>query len=241
MKNFIKKLKKLISLLNSKIYRNGLLHGVAASTEHESILKNYSFETIVDVGANKGQFALLARKCYPNANIFSFEPLSKPHKRLKKLFANDNKIKIFNFAIGPENRSQIIHVSKSDDSSSLLEITELQNKIFPGTDELNKEEIKVTVLNDLIFESEIKNPALLKLDVQGFEYEALQGCYELINLFDAIYCECSFLELYKDQKLADQIIAYLNKIGFKLDGFYNSTYDINGYSIQSDLFFKKKN
>lgn len=239
MKNFIKKFKKFLKLLNEKTYRNGLLYGVAASIEHEPFFKNYNYNNVIDIGANRGQFALLARKCFPNSNIFSFEPLSDPYSTLTKLFSNDNKTQIFNYAIGPKNGSEIIHVSKSDDSSSLYEITELQNKIFPGTDELKTEEIKISTLNNLISKNNLKGTVLLKLDVQGFEYEALLGCEELLYLFDAIYCECSFLELYKNQKLAHEIIAYLNYRGFRLDGFYNPSYDKSGYSIQADLFFKK--
>ena len=131
------------------------------------------------------------------------------------MLSNDVKTNIFNYAIGPENGAKLIHVSKSDDSSSLLEITKLQNKIYPGTEELKKEEIKISNLKDLISESDIKKPALLKLDVQGFEFEALLGCNELLEHFDTIYCECSFIELYKDQKLA-QNIAYLTDTGLRL-------------------------
>ena len=49
-----------------------------ASIEHESLFKGESFDTVVDIGANKGQFALMSRKCFPNANIFSFEPQMIP-------------------------------------------------------------------------------------------------------------------------------------------------------------------
>lgn len=239
MVKLTKKIIKFLQLLTNRKYINGLFFGVAASIEHESLFKGESFNTVVDIGANKGQFALMSRKCFPNANIISFEPQIKPCKIYKRLFSNDFKTSIFNYAIGPENGTKLIHVSKSDDSSSLLEITKLQNKIYPGTEELKKEEIKISNLRDLISESDIKEPALLKLDVQGFEFEALLGCNELLEHFDTIYCECSFIELYKDQKLAHEVIAFLTETGFRIDGFYNSSFDINGKIIQSDLLFRK--
>ncbi len=240
MRKNLKKIIKLLSLIANKVYRNGIYHGVAASIEHEKLFKNYNFNTVIDIGANKGQFALLARKSFPNADIYSFEPLSKPSKILNKLFLSDANTKIFNYAIGPKIGTQTINVSNSDDSSSLLEITDLQNKIFPGTQKLKTEEIRVSTLDNLISKNDLKSLALLKLDVQGYEYEALLECKEILDSFYAIYCECSFIELYKNQKLAHDIIIFLDEQGFKLDGFYNSSYDIKNTSIQSDLFFIRK-
>ncbi len=62
-------------------------------------------------------------------------------------------------------------------------------------------------LHDFIAAEKIVPSALLKLDVQGFELSALQGCEDLLQHFAWVYVECSFIELYEGQALADEVIA----------------------------------
>jgi len=80
---------------------------------------------------------------------------------------------------------------------------------------------------------------MLKIDVQGFELQALRGCEELLDCFTYIYVECSFTELYEGQALADEIIEWLRKRNFVLKGIYNPYYDANGVAIQGDFLFAK--
>jgi hypothetical protein len=133
-----------------------------------------------------------------------------------------------------------IHVSCQDDSSSLLPITSLQNKLFPGTDEKEVRTIQVQPLDAVLDPIDFEKPALLKLDVQGFERQALEGCRSLLPMFSYVYVECSFVELYAGQSLAYEVISYLDDLGFVLSGVYNLSYDKNGGAIQGDFFFKNK-
>ena len=73
--DMINKLKKILFALKSKQNIKAALHKTFASIEHYKLLKNFNFETIIDVGANKGQFSLLVRYLFPKAKIFAFEPL----------------------------------------------------------------------------------------------------------------------------------------------------------------------
>ena len=67
MNNIVRKLKILHLLI--KIYRNALFSSVLLQL-NIGIFKNKSYKTIVDIGANKGQFALVARRLFPNSKIF---------------------------------------------------------------------------------------------------------------------------------------------------------------------------
>jgi len=71
----------------------------------------------------------------------------------------------------------------------------------------------------------------LKLDVQGFELSALKRCQDLLFSFQYINCECSFVELYKNQSLAYEIFDFLNGYGYKIYGVYNPFYDREGKCI----------
>ena len=107
------------------------MKGVAAAVEHERVLNKLSCSTVVDIGANRGQFALVCRRCFPASKIYSFEPLAAASKYFKNIFDDDEHTVIYECAIGDEEGDFPIHVSNREDSSSLLPIGAEQSRIFP--------------------------------------------------------------------------------------------------------------
>jgi len=235
-----KKILKLFRIIKNISYLKTLIRcGVAPVDEHCKILSLLNCSFVVDIGANRGQFALVVRNCFPHARIVSFEPLEVPANKYSCVFKDDDKVRLCKVAIGEENSTKTIHVSKSDDSSSLLPITATQSELFPGTEEERTETIEVNVLEDHITADEVVSPSLLKIDVQGYELEVLNGSLGILNYFDYIYVECSFVELYEGQAFASSIIAFLQNKSFALCGVYNMSYDQSGRAIQADFLFKK--
>lgn len=210
---------------------------VMAAVEHQPVLKR-PLTTVVDIGANRGQFALAARE-FSGAQVFSFEPLVRPAEIFKRVFFGKSGVKLFVTAIGPSKERRIMHISARDDSSSLLEIGSAQSALFSGTHEVGTVDVSIAPLDAYLSADDIIAPAMLKLDVQGFELQALDGCRNLFPAFHHVYCECSFIELYKGQKLAAEVIAYLQGYSFVLRGIYNAAYDADGNCIQADLLFGK--
>jgi len=237
----IKKIRKLLFILFSRdfSYIRALFYGVVAGVEHTIVLREMNCATVVDLGANRGQFALVARHCFADSKIISFEPLKEPASVYRRIFAKDRSAVLQVMAIGSKSENRQMHVSARDDSSSLLPISSLQNEVFPDTAEAGVMDVKVAPLDAVITNEEIAQPALLKLDVQGFELEALRGCESLLSRFDWIYCECSFVELYIGQSLAAEIIAWLMTKDFRIVGIYNPVYDRLGRAIQADFLFSK--
>src|SRR6186713_954646 len=85
--------RKLLSVLAQPDYRAAFLRGrVAAAIEHGSILKSLNFNTIVDIGANRGQFSLAARHYFPQARIIAFEPLAGPATLFRTVLGNDPRV-----------------------------------------------------------------------------------------------------------------------------------------------------
>lgn len=236
-----KKLNKLFTILRSKDLSSGLFSSIAATTEHLPLLKSIgNIQTVIDIGANKGQFTLIARYVFSDATIISFEPLSLCAEKFNKFFSKDQNIIFHQSAIGPINTTQSMHVSKLNDSSSLFPISNRQSTIFPGTEESHIEEIKVAPLHQFLSKEDLLDKRILvKIDVQGYELDVLKGCEYLMHLFDFIYVECSFIELYKGQALAYEVIKYLNNQSFELKGIYNTFYNKSDIAVQSDFLFQK--
>lgn len=233
--------RKLSRLLRHASYRSALRFGSAAAVEHQALLRTIPCRTVVDIGANRGQFALVAQRCFPDARIVSFEPLAEPALTFRRVFNGNPRVSLHEAAVAPRDGNATMHLSRQDDSSSLLPITPLQDRIFPGTAEAGTRTVHVAPLRAFLRREEIEPPALLKLDVQGFELEALKGCADMLEAFRYVYVECSFLELYRGQALADDVAGWLRERGFALAGAYNTTHDGAGRAVQSDLLFRARN
>jgi FkbM family methyltransferase len=237
---FLLRLKKLCQIILDPFLISALVQGSAAGMEHAQVLKNLDSKYIVDVGANRGQFALVARKVLPKARIQSFEPLAEPNQIFKRIFDRDSRVTLYPFAIGREKTAAIIHITKDDDSSSLLPVTKMQSDLFPGAVEQETRPVMVYPLSELIDPASIPPASLLKIDVQGYELDVLAGCENLLHKFSFLYVECSFIELYKGQALAYEIISWLAERNFFLISVHNMYYGKNGLAIQGDFLFSQK-
>jgi FkbM family methyltransferase len=234
----VRRARKLLRLLSDRRFRYGLRHGVAATIEHAGALAGRHFASVVDIGANRGQFALFAAGLWPQARIFAFEPLPEPYAVLARI-AGGRRIQAFRTAIGPRVARARMHVMQPDDCSSLLAPTALQHATFPETRLEGTTAVEIAPLDAFVGPGDLGAPALLKLDVQGFELDALEGCASLLDRFAAVYVECSFVPLYAGQPLADEVLEHLRPQGFRLAGIYNLAQDGQGRAVQADVWCER--
>lgn len=237
---FMARLRKLAMIAGNRFLLGALIRcGVAASTEHISLLRRLEYSVVVDIGANRGQFALAALAACPSATIFSFEPLPKPAGIFDRLFAALENVSLIQAAITQGNVGEVLmHVSAADDSSSLLEISAIQTSLFPGTEEIGTLSVQAGPLSNYLSANDIGRRALLKIDVQGYEIGVIRGCADLAGCFTWLLVECSFVELYRGQSLASDVINELGQMGFVLIGVYNVAYDDAQLAIQGDFLFR---
>lgn len=178
---------------------------------------DFGIKTILDVGANEGQFAEEIRRVFPNAFIYSFEPLNDAYERLRDQFAHDCNFRAFNFALGNQEGHATIHHNKFSQSSSVLPMAQLHRDAFPGTSEDSEETIEIKRLDSVATSEKLNllRPLLVKLDVQGFEVEVIRGGRQAIAGADVVISEVSYVELYEGQPLVGDVIREMEAIGFK--------------------------
>lgn len=217
-----------------------LLGGVAPTYEHEGLMRRMSIRTLVDIGANRGQFSLMARMCWPECRIFAFEPLARAADKFEKTFRGDALVTLTRCAVGERCSEAMLHVSGKDDSSSLLRIGAAQTQFAPGTEEVATVGVPVARLADLISEDDIRPPSFLKIDVQGYEDRVLEGCQALLDSFNFVYCELSFRELYEGQVLADAVVGQLRSRGFQLRSVNSVSLDADDCPVQADFLFQRE-
>jgi FkbM family methyltransferase len=228
---------KLMAILRHKPYRRALRFGVAASTEHAHTSLPHDYATVLDIGANRGQFALLATRRFPGACMICIEPLEGPRATLERVLPDRTRVRVIGTALAAASRESHMFVSRADDSSSLLAPTEQQLSRFPGTDIVDQVSIRTERLDALISHRDVIRPALLKIDVQGSELEVLVGAGGLLDKIDTILVECSFVELYLGQPLADEVVRFLHTRSFALTSVAAPNLDASGQVVQADLVF----
>jgi FkbM family methyltransferase len=233
-----RRLLKLFRLLRTPRFRRALRVGVAAADEHRSVLAPLSIGTVIDAGANKGQFALLALELYPAATVHAFEPLPAGQARMAVWARQEPRLIRHQIALGAAAGTATLHIAARDDNSSLRQITDRQVALFPGTHQTGVLAVSVDRLDNCLTVADLTAPVLLKIDVQGAELEVLEGGGALLEAVDWVYVECSFLELYAGQALAGTVIARLNDAGFSRYATGPMICDAAGAPVQADLLFR---
>ncbi|MEA2495161.1 MAG: hypothetical protein QOJ29_3072 [Thermoleophilaceae bacterium] len=227
-------------LVRHRDYVKALRHGVAATIEHDGTPFGYDFATVVDVGANRGQFAVFAARRFPSATILCFEPLAPARAKLEAIVGDLREARVFQVALSDSAGDREMHVTRSDDSSSLLAPTERQVEAsLSGATEVGVTQVEVDRLDSILDIADIERPALLKIDVQGAELDVLRGAEGVLGGFDEILVECSFVELYSGQALADDVAAFLVERAFRLVGRSAVARDGQGQPLQADFLFRQ--
>ena len=237
--NFIHKLKKFTKLIKSQIWRKGLLNNIAANTELENLIKDLNFETILDIGSNKGQFILLVENLFKNKIIFSFEPIKEILEKQKEFFKYKNNIFFFNIALGEKSKKKIFYITNRKDSSSFLKFN--KNNVKNSDYNINQERVvEIKALDEVIQFAKLVPPILLKIDVQGYELDVLKGCSNLLKKTTYIIVEVSENEIYQDQPMANEIIEYLNKQNYIIIKENLPTNISKSNLFQKDILFKNQ-
>jgi len=237
------KMLKNVKVLTKLLFRAcGLDIGRIPQFEPYEWLKGKDIHTILDIGANTGQFASQFHRLLPDATLYSFEPLEDCYNELLKKMGHSPKFHAFNFAVGDKNGKVPIYRNDYTPSSSLLSMKELHKRAFPFTKHTTAQTIPIKRLDDILDELDIIENVLVKIDVQGTEDKVILGGEKLISRASVLILETSFQSLYQDQPLFDTIYEMLKQRGFIYAGSEHTIRNPNDGSIlQSDsVFYKAK-
>ncbi len=215
-KNISTKFLKFIKLFANNTTRRGLYFNIAASIELEDLIKDLDLDIVIDIGSNKGQFVLILNKYFENIKILSFEPIHELLEKQKKFFKNTkNNIKFFNTAVGALNSKIDLNITRSKDSSSILEFEKIDN-LGRNFDIVEKREINVITLEDVLNNTDLNGSILLKLDVQGYELKVLEGAEKLLPKIKYIITEVAENQIYKEQVTKNILLRYLKEKNFEI-------------------------
>jgi FkbM family methyltransferase len=217
------------------------LKGNVLSFASYEILANFKNEvndvdTIIDIGANNGQFLKAARHFFPKAFISSFEPIPKLFNKLNNI--KSPNIAVFNIAVGNSTGEFDFQLNSYSHVSSFLNISK-ENETYPQ-DHIETIRVKQDTLDNLSKSLVINGATLLKLDIQGFEMEALKGGANTIKAHvNYIIIEANFVKLYENQPTFTELNRYLNELGFELKTMLDFNFGKDKSYIEADFLYHK--
>lgn len=197
-------------------------------------------DTILDVGANVGQYGQALRQWGYRGKILSFEPLSTAHRKLQAAAEGDAAWQVApRCAIGAARSSAEINVSANSVSSSLLDMLETHEKAAPGSAYAGKEQVDVLPLDELIPNLCPGDSRLyLKIDTQGYEKAVLDGATETLKRCSAVQMELSLTPLYDGGFLFAEGIERMTRAGFETYAVFQGFTDREtGQTFQVDAVF----
>jgi FkbM family methyltransferase len=161
-------------------------------------LKNEKSIIVFDVGANLGQYAILAQKVFKtNTTIYSFEPSSFTYEKLKEYTKSFDNIKTYNIGLG--DKKDQLKLYSSGQGSSLASVYNLENPLSTFNEEYS-EVITIDTINNFCHEHNIETIDFLKVDVEGHELFTLIGASEIIKKKKIKYIQFEFGECHIDSR-----------------------------------------
>jgi FkbM family methyltransferase len=160
---------------------------------------------IVDVGANKGDYSLLAAKLMNDkGKVLCFEPFPENVKIIKKsIKANGySSIRVFNIALFDKNKNIELFVGDKSGWHSIY---------YKGSSG-KKIRVKAMKLDDILKNNKIGRIDVMKIDVEGAEFNVLKGAIKTIRKSRKMHL---FIDL-DNPKQAHKIFEFLKREGFNI-------------------------
>jgi FkbM family methyltransferase len=186
------------------------------------VLANYQIDTIVDVGANEGQFGAMMRALGFKGDIHSFEPVKLTYDLLAKAAAGDPHWTAHNLALGKAPGSLVMNISEGSVFSSALRPNDYGAAKFNDIKVQRQETVAVSTLDHFIEHhlSDNERRIFLKMDTQGYDLEVFAGATASLDKICCILSELSLIPIYDGMTDYLQALAAYQHEGFSVSGFF---------------------
>lgn len=191
---------------------------------------------IVDVGANVGEWSAAVLELVSPAKLIVIEPGPAMFAQLREKFGGKSGIELHNVAIGEANGTTTLRVTRDSTGASLLSPREEMKELIGSNWTVENEvECPIRTLDGLL--AAVSEVSLLKIDVQGYEKEALAGATATLAKTKFLLIELNYMPQYEGGSWFGEIHELLTrKHGFVLVDA-TKPLRLNGRASMSDALY----
>ncbi len=239
---------KILKPFNVEMHGKGYLQSLAkgefkknAFDVQAGLLDPSKVKVIIDGGANRGDTLVKYLELFPSATIHAFEPFPHCLETLSTRFGSEPRVKINAKALSDNIDQATFYTNKIEDTNSLYEPQKTGLSSDASCENEGTIVVETVTLDAYCAENGIGEIGVLKLDLQGGEYLALQGAKELLKSrkVSLVYAESYFIRQYKNQPLFYKTATYLDEMGYQLQDIYSPIYGKNCLAWCDTIFLPK--
>jgi FkbM family methyltransferase len=208
--------------------------------QRQLLIERYHVATVLDVGANEGQYGLTIRQesAY-QGQIVSFEPGREAFTALAARSAADPRWVAYNYGLSDKSTTGTLFVPEN--ASTLASLNPMTGKgqawSAAFTASSTAEVVELRRLDEILDDvAERSDPIFLKLDVQGHEGAVLAGASAALDRLTVIECELALTPMYDQQPAVTEMLTLFNEYRFRPVGIYTHFIDpATGEAFDADV------
>ncbi len=191
---------------------------------------------IVDVGANRGDWTRMVIEVFPEARFLLLEPQVEMRSQLRALCQKCQNVEYRETGVGTAREKRVMTIWDDLNGSSFL----------PAVDEelLRKgkqREIGITTLDAILAEDTSDSPDMVKLDIQGFELEALKGASTLFGKTELFVLEVSLFHFFENTPVFSEVVSFMAERGYDVYDIVGAARrPLDGALAQVDMAFARR-
>jgi FkbM family methyltransferase len=192
---------------------------------------------ICDVGANSGQFGVDLFSAGFKGALISYEPARTPFNDLVRVASKHSNWTAKNLALGSANTFADLNIASNHGlNSSFLPKNESHASLLPQIDYIGVENARMTTFQEEYSTwGQTNLPDLVKLDVQGYELQVLEGFGSLLKSINHLFLEISLKPLYMGEPDFLEILNYLAQNKHSVTDIFYGAKDTHGNLMQIDI------
>ena len=194
--------------------------------------------TAVDVGANIGRWTASLLHLAAPSRVIAVEPQPEPFAELTARFGADARVELVEAAVGTEDGEIRLNVTAHPDGTSVLPPNQELNEIYGGGLEVvATPTVPLRRLDTLA--AGLDEVSLLKIDVQGFERQVLEGGPETLARTRWVLLEVLFSSHYEGDALFPELHGLMAASGFGMVDMARP-FTSGGRAYWSDVLYERR-